>query len=358
MSSASGTQHQGVLIEDGSGGFLTDLTFNGGNIGANFGNQQFTTRNLVFNNVVTAIKQTWDWGWTYIGLGINNCGTGLDISSTNGFHSVGSVVLIDSSITNTPVGILTTQDSNPQSGTDSAPNLILENVLLNNVGTAIQGNTGVFLAGSSGTSTIVAWGSGHAYSSSGESTINGPIAPVSRPANLLAGNNYYTRSKPQYSDVPLSSIVSVRDYGAVGDGQTDDTAALINALSSAQAGGNMLFVDAGTYLVTSTVHVPAGSRVVGESYSVIMSSGSFFADMTNPQPVVRVGNAGETGVVEWSDMIVSSQGAQAGAVLVEWNLASPAGSPSGMWDVHTRVGGFAGSNLEVSRHSRGKFLTT
>lgn len=33
--------------------------------GGNWGNQQFTMRNLTFNNVVTAINQIWDWGWTY-----------------------------------------------------------------------------------------------------------------------------------------------------------------------------------------------------------------------------------------------------------------------------------------------------
>jgi glucan 1,3-beta-glucosidase len=73
--------------------------------------------------------------------------------------------------------------------------------------------------------------------------------------------------------------------------------------------------------------------------------------MNSPQPVVRVGAFGESGQVEWSDMIVSTQGAQAGAVLIEWNLASSSGSPSGMWDVHVRVGGFAGSQLQAAQCS-------
>jgi len=47
-------------------------------------------------------------------------------------------------------------------------------------------------------------------------------------------------------------------------------------------------------------------------------------------------------------MIVSTQGAQAGATLIEWNLAT-SGTPSGMWDVHTRVGGFVGSDLQVAQ---------
>ena len=79
-----------------------------------------------------------------------------------------------------------------------------------------------------------------------------------------------------------------------------------------------------------------------------MSSGSYFSNMNSPQPVVRVGNAGATGQVQWSDMIVSTQGAQAGAILIEWNL-NTSGTPSGMWDVHTRIGGFVGSNLQYAQ---------
>lgn len=44
---------------------MTDLTFNGGMIGAQVGNQQFTMRNMTFNNCVTAISQIWNWGWVY-----------------------------------------------------------------------------------------------------------------------------------------------------------------------------------------------------------------------------------------------------------------------------------------------------
>lgn len=37
----------------GSGGMMSDLTFNGGATGASMGNQQYTMRNLVFNNCGT-----------------------------------------------------------------------------------------------------------------------------------------------------------------------------------------------------------------------------------------------------------------------------------------------------------------
>jgi glucan 1,3-beta-glucosidase len=111
----------------GSGGLVTDLVFNGGNIGANIGNQQFTMRNLTFYNSVTAITQIWDWGWTYHGININSCSIGLNMSGINsGVLAVGSVTFIDSSITNTPIGILTARGSNPNPA--SGASLILENV--------------------------------------------------------------------------------------------------------------------------------------------------------------------------------------------------------------------------------------
>ena len=40
-SDQAGNQQQGLFMENGSGGFMSDLTFNGGNIGAFLGNQQY-----------------------------------------------------------------------------------------------------------------------------------------------------------------------------------------------------------------------------------------------------------------------------------------------------------------------------
>ena len=329
---------------------MTDITFNGGIVGASVGNQQFTMRNLVFNNCVTAISQIWNWGWVYQGISINNCQKGINISAGgSSAQSVGSITLIDSSISNTPIGIITAYTSSSSPAT--AGSMILENVVLTNVPTAIQLTVGTtVLAGTTATMTISGWGDGHEYVNGGGPTqFEGPFAANSRPASLLNGTNYYTQSKPQYNTLPLSSFQSVRTSGAAGNGVKDDTYALQQAINDATAAGKVVFFDAGTYLINSTLLIPAGAKLVGEGYSVIMSSGSFFNNMASPQPVVRVGQAGDSGVVEWSDMIVATQGTQAGAILIEWNLASSSGSPSGMWDVHTRIGGFTGSNLQTAQ---------
>lgn len=127
------------------------------------------------------------------------------------------------------------------------------------------------------------------------------------------------------------------------------TASLQSAINSAASGGKVLFLDHGIYKVTSTLSIPAGSKIVGEGYPIIVASGATFGDMNNPKPLLQVGaNSGDAGEVEFSDFVVGTQGPAPGATLIEWNLASSAGTPSGMWDVHARVGGFQGSQFTVA----------
>lgn len=350
MNAAEGTQHEGLFIESGSGGFITDLVFNGGNYGFNVGNQQFTTRNLTFNNVNTAINQLWDWGWTYAGLKINNCRVGLNMSSGGpSALTVGSITLFDSEITNTPIGIVTGRTNS--SAPDVAGSLYLENVKLNNVGVAVLGPNGPYLQGFAGSTTINAWADGHRYLPAGPKEVRGPIAASNRPADLTdSSGSYYARSKPQYGSEPMSSFFGARDSGCAGDGVTDDTAALNAAIMKAQAEKKILFIDAGYYRVTDTIYIPAGSKIVGEALaSIILADGPNFNSINAPEAVVMVARRGEQGAVELSDLIISTKGPQAGAILMEYNLFTSNSEPSGLWDVHTRIGGFAGSDLQSAQ---------
>ncbi|KAI1278309.1 glycoside hydrolase family 55 protein [Xylaria sp. FL0933] len=359
MSSNAGTQHQGIFIEDGSGGFINDLVFYGGLYGAVFGNQQFTVRNLTFYDAVTAISQIWNWGWTFQGISINNCTTGLDMATRDASkETVGSATFFDSSFTNTKYAFNISRNANSTPRTGGS--LAIENVSLKGVGTAVYyGPTkATLLAGTTGSTTISSWVTGQIYHPNGPNQVAGTQTPVTRSASLLSNGRYYQRSKPSYADLASSSFSSVRAGGAKGDGKTDDTAALQKVITAAAAAGKVVYFDAGTYIVTSTIFVPAKSKIVGEGYPVIMSSGSFFNNVNSPQPVVQIGKPGDSGIVEWSDMMVSTRGAQAGAVLIQWNLASPTGSPSGMWDVHTRIGGTKGSSLSYADCPAAPSLTT
>ena len=307
-------------------------------------------RNLTISGAVTAIQQLWDWGWTYKGVTIDNCGNGFNFTAeSKGALGVGSVVIIDSTISNTPVGISygnTVSGNNPS----HANNLILENVNLKNVSVGVESaSSGTLLAGTSGTLNIAGWGRGNTYTATtGPTPIEGSITPNSRPPSLVSGTDYYEQSAPTYSELPSSQFLSVMTAGAAGDGSTDDTIPINNFLAAAAAANKIAYFDAGIYKVTGTIKVPAGSRIYGEAFPVIMSSGSFFSNIASPQPVVQVGQPNESGHVEWTNMIVSTQGSQGGAILIEWNLNSPSSAPSGLWEVHTRIGGFKGSNLQVA----------
>lgn len=111
---------------------MTDLIYYGGLNGMVLGNQQFTMRNLTFYNSVTAIDQIWDWSWTYKSVNINNCTVGLNMASGGvTAQSVGSVTFIDSSISDTPVGILTAHNASSLPPTGGS--LILENIQVREV---------------------------------------------------------------------------------------------------------------------------------------------------------------------------------------------------------------------------------
>jgi glucan 1,3-beta-glucosidase len=371
LSDAPDTKHWGLFVESGTFGnpfplltcslivltdsiilgsalFLSDLVFYGGLVGATLGNQQYTMRNVTFYNAVTAINQLWDWGWLYKSLTVVNCSIGLDMSNGGPTaQAVGSVILIDSYFQDTPVAVSTshTKSSLPP----TAGSLMIENVQFQNVSIIVRGpDKTTVLEGSKAGLHVDAWGQGHSYAPTGPAEFQGPLAsPFARPASLVVDGKYYEKSKPSYADLSASELISTRSAGARGDGIADDTKVLQELLTRAAKRGSVVFFDAGTYKVTRTLFIPPGSRIVGEFLPVILSSGLYFADIKRPRPVVQVGHAGQTGTVQWSDMIVSTQGPQAGAILIEWNLASK-GEPSGMWDVHVRVGGFAGSELQVA----------
>lgn len=90
----------------------------------------------------------------------------------------------------------------------------------------------------------------------------GKIGNYRRHASLLDSNGtFFERAKPQYKDYDVGDFLHVKDMGTTGDGSTDDTVAFQQALYASM--GKILFVDAGSYILTSTVTIPIGSKIVG-----------------------------------------------------------------------------------------------
>jgi glucan 1,3-beta-glucosidase len=293
---------QGLFIDNGSGGFMTDLTFNGGKFGAFVGSQQFTLRNMKFNNCNTAIYMNWNWVWILHGFEINNCGIGLDMTAgmLDGVQTVGSILLVDSTISNTDVGVATTYstDSAMTNGT-----LVLDNVDMSTVPVAVKNleSQETILAGNG---IISSWVQGRVYEGAdGGKAFQGEHSPLNKPEALTDGSGrFVTKSKPQYADVPAANFVSVKAAGAKGDGQTDDTAA-IQAVFDNIGADQVVYFDHGAYVITDTVDIPANVRVVGEIWPLIMAGGDAnFKDQANPKPMLRVGKPGDVGNVEMSDL--------------------------------------------------------
>ncbi|KAF9229792.1 glycoside hydrolase family 55 protein [Gyrodon lividus] len=362
MSQENGTQHQGLFMENGSGGFMGDLTFNGGKNGIAVGNQQFTVRNLTVNNAVVAVAAAWGWGWTYQGVSINNCKIGFSLTTggtTSATQSVGSEAIIDATVMNTDVFISTTKPSNGS----LAGSIVLNNAQLHNVPVAVGVQTGeVVLEGSKDSMWIESWGQGNVYvGKDGQPHFTqGSIAPPQKPWNIIDWTGkIFGKSHPQYADYSLDQIVSVRSHGAVGDGVTDDTKALQNIFDQF-AGCRLIFFDAGTYHITDTLSIPAGSQVAGEAWSVILGGGPNFQDEKKPKVMVRAGEPYSTGILEITDIVFSTVGPAPGAIVIEWNVHEPWDKQggAGMWDSHIRLGGADGTDLQLAQCPAGTLSST
>ncbi|KAF2469872.1 pectin lyase-like protein [Lindgomyces ingoldianus] len=345
---AAGANQKGIFMDNGSGGFMADLTFNGGGIGAFLGNQQFTTRNMTFNDCGTAIYMNWNWVWTFKSVTINNCKVGLDMAEQPQNQTVGSVLMMDSHITNTPIGVNTSFSENSIPTTGGT--LILQNVDFSGSNVAVQDFTGKQIL--AGKKKVASWAQGNALAAGGtQGRVQGDTSGAPEiPPSLNGVNGVFERAKPQYENIAPSSFVSLKTAGAKGDGKTDDTAAIQKAIDSFQE-GQVLYADHGAYLIQKTITIPAEKNIkmVGEIWPLFMATGEFFSNMDDPKPAFQVGKqSGDKGTFEMSDCIITTKGPAPGAILMEWNIAADKAGTAGLWDTHFRVGGFAGTDLQSS----------
>jgi hypothetical protein len=80
----------------------------------------------------------------------------------------------------------------------------------------------------------------------------------------------FTGSVPYPVCEKLEQTVSVKDFGAVGDGVTDDTA----AINAAFAVGGNIYIPSGTYIYTSSLTPVSGSTIYGDGATTILQAGS------------------------------------------------------------------------------------
>lgn len=120
-------------------------------------------------------------------------------------------------------------------------------------------------------------------------------------------------------------IVNVKKFGAYGDGEADDTAAIQRAVDKAvAAGGGTVVVPAGTYMVNPVAHANVGIRL-GSNVTLTFRRGAILKAIANSST---------------NYALISVQGAQ--------NVTIRGGLLIGDRDVHTGTTGEWGNGVQVN----------
>ncbi|KUJ07893.1 pectin lyase-like protein [Mollisia scopiformis] len=333
-SSNGNTKQRAIFAENGSGGFISDLTFEGGAYGIQGGNQQFTAHRLTFTNVRTAIWVFWDWGWTWKSIHITGTTTGFNLTSENGIvNQAGSILVQDSIFENVQnaIVIFPPTDQPGQNNTG----VTLDNVVFKGVTNAIIDNKGKqWLAGSIGSVDIFLIGP--VYNELQRTFSFGTQISSTRSPGLLGSQNglpkpaFLEHARSQYEKVPASQFVSVKKNGAKGDASSDDTLSIQEVIDRCAETSSIVYIDAGSYLITDTLRVQPGTKIVGELWAQLVAS---------------IGESGQKGSVEIQDLLFTTVGETKGLIAVEWNLEADEPGSTAMWDCHVRIGGATGSQL-------------
>lgn len=111
----------------------------------------------------------------------------------------------------------------------------------------------------------------------------GPAGPNTVPTDEAVGDALEGRGLPTTGTELSASIgppVVAKAYGALGNGVANDAPAIQAALDAAAAAGRrQVYLPAGSYKITSTLNIPTGVELVGESAksTVIQASGDIVA---------------------------------------------------------------------------------
>jgi hypothetical protein len=126
-------------------------------------------------------------------------------------------------------------------------------------------------------------------------TIGVPGASTVTDSSVASNSNLYNR---------IHDWIDVKDYGAKGNGATDDTAAIQLAINLLPASGGTIYFPAGTYNVSSTIQIGNGSSSAFSTRTgvVLVGAGSpgltdFLATGFNSNPSTKIQWTGGTAPV-------------------------------------------------------------
>lgn len=99
--------------------------------------------------------------------------------------------------------------------------------------------------------------------------VNGDGRPTIKDVTALI-NYLLTNDGSTAFDTSQRGRISAKDYGAVGDGITDDTEALERAFDAAAEMHVSLYIPAGTYIIRRPMSLRSGMEVYGDGFSTII----------------------------------------------------------------------------------------
>ncbi|KAL0259013.1 hypothetical protein SLS55_006518 [Diplodia seriata] len=337
------TGHIGMRIGEWPGGdgynsniIINDLTFNGGYIGIYATGQQWLFKSIKFNGCRIG-AQLGGHDIVLTGSTFEHCGIGINATDIGG-----SFVVIDTSTSNTGTFVFSTDTYKPNG-------IVLENI--QHDGTTVELNGQTLLSGN----VDDTWFRGNAYPTPGSGAHSwipdGQTGKTPRTTALLDGSNYVAIAPPTYKEYSVDKFVNIKAVDGLpvyGDGVTDDTDN-INAILAQYAGCSIIYWPAGTYIVTDTITIPVGSRIFGDAFgTAIAANGSNFWNPDEPRAMVKVGNSGDVGVAQISDMLLTVADVLQGCKLLEINMAGATPGDVGLWNTHFRVGGSNGSKVQTN----------
>ncbi|WP_427126727.1 glycosyl hydrolase family 28-related protein [Priestia megaterium] len=133
--------------------------------------------------------------------------------------------------------------------------------------------------------------------------------------NQYESNRHFkTNSNINTNNVKESkSIYNVKDYGAKGDGLKDDTLKILSAVKEADnAGGGTIYLERGTYIVSSSIHIPSNVSLLGEGRTVTILKRKDNEDeavlrLEGNQTIQNIGFSSRIGVLPMGDDITILQ---------------------------------------------------
>ena len=179
--------------------------------------------------------------------------------------------------------------------------------------------------------------------------VNDAVTTAKLAAGAVTASNYtYPGGVQQTVQARLEQYVSVKDFGAVGDGSTDDTAAIQAAFDSQTDGGAVHFPE-GTYLCNSKITTTRHVSLIGEGPKsteiVFASTDGILIDRSS------TGNRDDSIVIRDMSFLTKTLGTKVGLELIGYESPAPKSAKAAIYNCNFH--GFDTANIQTNNYEWG-----